>query len=181
MNYLKMQKEDVCNGSGLRCTVWISGCEHHCEGCFNPESWDFSAGKPLDMKGIEEIYSELEKTHVEGITLTGGDPLHPKNVVDVFFLLDSIRLRYPQKTIWLYTGYTWEEIFSKRTSENRDLDAWRIFQKDTVLLCDVLVDGKFLPDLKNPALKFRGSENQRLIDVRKSTLENKIVLVNENK
>lgn len=176
MNYLKIEHEDVCNGSGLRCTIWFTSCSHMCKGCFNKETWDPNNGIPFDELAKQEIFNELSKEYIFGITLSGGDPLHENNLSEVLSLVEEIRNLFPSKTIWLYTGYTWENLID---GIHYPLDAtWEdsVLRKSIIKLCDVLVDGEYIDDQRDVTLKWRGSKNQRVIDVQKSLEQGKVVL-----
>lgn len=161
MRYHNITKDDMLNGDGLRVVLWVSGCEHRCENCQNPVTWDINDGLVFDEKAKKEIFDLLDKDYISGITLSGGDPLHLQNRHDIGLLIDEIREKYPQKTIWLYTGYEWHEI--------KDLP----FIKNI----DILVDGKYVDALRDVNLPWRGSSNQKVIDVQKSLELGKIVLV----
>ena len=152
MRYHNITKDDMLNGDGLRVVLWLSGCSHCCEGCQNPITWDSEGGLPFDAAAKQEIFDELDKDYISGITFSGGDPLFYKNRADVAELIDEIREKYPDKTIWLYTGYEWETI--------RDLPMMRKI--------DVVIDGLFVLSLLDKQLKWRGSSNQKVIDVQKS-------------
>ena len=160
MNYLKITKDDLLNGEGVRVTLWVSGCNHHCKNCHNPETWNDREGQLFDSKAIEEISNELLKPYVAGLTLTGGDPLYPKNRETIGDLIKEVKRKFPNKNIWLWTGYKWNEI--------KDLSF--------IKYIDVLVDGEFVQNLYSPNLMWRGSSNQNVIDVKKSLEQNKMVL-----
>ena len=159
MNYHNITKDDMLNGDGLRVVLWVSGCEHHCEGCHNQITWNPYDGLIFDKDAKQEIFKELEKDYVQGITFSGGDPLHPKNRDGVFKLMREIKLKFPKKTIWLYTGYTWEQIY-----DNEDL------LLTIGSFVDVLVDGKFEKENADVNYHWAGSTNQRVIDVEKTLL-----------
>lgn len=171
MNYAVIKKNDIANGSGVRVSLFVSGCRHHCKNCFNQEAWDFAYGTPFTEETIEEILTSLAPGYVAGLSLLGGEPFEPENQAEVLRLVSRVRQRFPKKSIWCYTGFTLE----------RDLLAGRIGDPQTVrelLSClDVLVDGKFVEDLKDPGLLFRGSSNQNIIDVPGSLKENRMVLL----
>lgn len=176
MNYLKIEHEDVCNGSGLRCTIWFTSCSHMCKGCFNKETWNPNSGILFDESAKQEIFNELSKDYISGITLSGGDPLHENNLSEVLSLVEEIRNLFPSKTIWLYTGYTWENLID---GIHYPLNAtWEdsVLRKSIIKLCDVLVDGEYIDDQRDVTLKWRGSSNQRVIDVQKSLKQGKVVL-----
>lgn len=160
MNYLKITKDDLLNGEGVRVTLWVSGCNHHCKNCHNPETWNDKEGKLFDHKAIQEISNELLKPYIAGLTLTGGDPLYPNNRETIGDLIKEVKRKFPNKNIWLWTGYKWNEI--------KNLPF--------IKYIDVLVDGEFIQDLYSPNLMWRGSSNQNVIDVKKSLEQDKIVL-----
>ena len=160
MRYHNITKDDMLNGDGLRVVLWVSGCTHACKGCHNPITWDVNDGLLFDEKAKEEIFCELRKDYVSGITFSGGDPLHHANRKEVYALAKEIKETFKDKSIWLYTGYEWNEV------------------KDLPLMkeVDVLVDGKFVEALKDDTKHWKGSSNQNVIDVRQSLQLNKIVL-----
>lgn len=160
MNYHNITTDDMLNGSGLRVVLWTSGCEHHCNGCHNPQTWDKDSGISFDSNAWNEVLTLLEKPYISGITYSGGDPLFPANRSIITSMAKTIRQLYPDKTQWLYTGYKYEDI--------KDLEIMKYI--------DVLVDGEYIDSLRDISLPFRGSSNQRLIDVQKSLKENKVVL-----
>ena len=175
MNYLKIEHEDVCNGIGIRCTIWFTGCSHECVKCFNKETWDHNSGIPFDNEAKQEIFNELSKDYISGITLTGGDPLYKYNLTDVLSLLNQIRLSYPTKTIWLYTGYTLEQILQPLLINTipTEEEEKRI---DIVKMVDVLVDGPYVDAQRDVAAKWRGSTNQRVINIPETLKQQKVVL-----
>ncbi len=152
MRYHNITKDDMLNGDGLRVVLWVAGCSHCCKECHNPVTWDPDGGVLFDDAAKEEIFEQLEKSYISGITFSGGDPLHAANRLAVRELMEEIKKRYPDKTIWLYTGDSWEDI------RNYSL----------LQYVDILVDGEFKRELKNTKLRWRGSANQRVIDVRRS-------------
>lgn len=160
MRYHNITHDDMLNGDGLRVVLWVSGCEHKCYNCHNKITWDINNGLIFDDNAKEEIFRQLEKDYIKGITFSGGDPLHKQNRTEVFNLVKEIKTKFPKKDIWLYTGYTWEEI--------NDLDI--------IDYIDVLVDGKYIEELSNPDLEWRGSSNQRVIDVKKTLIEDKVII-----
>jgi len=166
MNYLKIDPCDGGNGPGLRVTLWIAGCDHCCKGCQNPETWDINTGKLFDKDAEDKIFKELSKPYIKGLTISGGDPLYSTNPYCLFYLLSKAKERFPKKDIWMWTGYTWEEIWSE---DNRVNVAPLVF-------VDILVDGKFEIDKRDITLEWRGSTNQRIIDVQKSIQNNKVCL-----
>lgn len=160
MRYHNITKDDMLNGDGLRVVLWVSGCSHCCEDCQNPLTWDPNGGLPFDEAAKEEVFAELEKNYISGITLSGGDPLYPGNRMDIRNLVKEIREKYPKKTIWMYTGYEWEIV--------------RSF--DILKYVDVLVDGEYEKDKRDTQLHWRGSSNQRVIDVKESLKTGNVVL-----
>ena len=166
MNYHNITKDDMNNGDGVRVVLWVAGCEHHCPECHNMSTWSYDSGIEFDKYALQELKEELSKDYVSGITFSGGDPLAPQNRASTLALIYWVRVRYPDKTIWLYTGYTYEQL----TSSNSPIN------DEALLNIDVLVDGKYVKELRDVNLKWRGSKNQRVIDVRKSMKERKVVL-----
>lgn len=153
--YHNITKDDMLNGDGLRVVLWMSGCEHHCKGCHNPITWDPEDGLEFTEETKKELFDELDKDYIAGITFSGGDPLATYNVKFTKKLICDIRDKYPKKTIWVYTGYTLEELLKKEDPAYTDI----------LFLIDVLVDGKFIEDKKDNKLLWKGSSNQRVIDM----------------
>lgn len=213
MNYHNITYPDMNNGSGLRVVLWLSGCSHKCKGCQNPQTWYANSGIPFDESAKEELFRELDKDYISGLTLTGGDPLFEDNLDDVLDLVtevnkrhntpqnidsndandhnilnvdtDKIRLSSPQKSIWIYTGYIWEDIMNYVTPFNNvittsnyeilyDYQMWK--RQEIIKQCDVLVDGRYMDSQRDITLPYRGSSNQRLIDIRQSLQKGEIVL-----
>lgn len=162
MHYGEIKKCDIANGEGVRVSLFVSGCTHHCKECFNPETWNFSYGRPFDEETQERLLAALAPDYIDGLSLLGGEPFEPENQRALLPFLRKVRGRFPQKSIWCYTGYTLE---SDLLSESRA----RCECTDEMLFClDVLVDGEFVLEKKNISLPFRGSENQRIIDVKET-------------
>lgn len=174
MNYHKIEKTSVANGTGIRVVLWVSGCSIHCRGCQNPATWDLDSGKLFDEAAKEELFKALDKTYIQGITFSGGHPLENENLADVYDLIVEIKDRFPDKDIWMYTGLKWESIINSPLRDMYTTLAKRIVEK-----CDVVVDGAFIEGLKDITLKWRGSSNQRVIDVKKTLEQSKIVLYNK--
>ncbi len=179
MNYHNITYPDQNNGDGLRVVLWLSGCSHHCNGCQNPQTWNKDSGIEFDEEARREVFEQLKQEYISGITFSGGDPLHKNNLDELYELIWNITSKFPEKTLWLYTGYTWDEIwdFSNKSHEN-------VTRKQIVSLCDVLVDGKYIEQLRDVSLHWCGSSNQRVIDVQKSIkyidpyqYKNKVVLL----
>lgn len=172
MNYASIKKIDIANGTGVRVSLFVSGCTHHCKGCFNQETWDFNYGKEYTSETQKEILNALNFKHISGLTLIGGEPMEPSNQVVLINLVKEVKEKFPQKNIWCYTGYNFEKDL---LSDSKI----RCSVTDELLKnIDVLVDGKFEIDKKNISLKFRGSENQRIILVQES-LKNKKTILSE--
>lgn len=168
MKYHNITKDDMKNGDGLRVVLWVSGCAHHCKGCQNPITWNENDGLEFGIKDKYEIYQELEKVYIAGLTFSGGDPLFPANREAVFNLCQDIKEEFVGKSIWIYTGYSWEEVLQEREM--------RLIMDYT----DVLVDGKFVKELQDNNYPWAGSTNQRVIDVQQSLKEGKVVLHERN-
>ena len=160
MRYHNITTDDMLNGDGLRVVLWLSGCTHRCPSCHNPITWDVNSGIPFDDTAKQEVFNELAKVHISGITLSGGDPLHPASLKDVEALISEIKNTYPTKTIWLYTGFDFEDV------------KYLPFIKDI----DVIVDGKFIISLMDTKLHWKGSSNQRVIDVKRSLNNHSLIL-----
>ena len=160
MNYHNITMDDMLNGDGLRTVLWVSGCAHHCRGCQNPQTWDEHSGVPFDEKAKAELFSNLSKDYISGVTFSGGDPLCPSNQETVGSLIEEIHEKFPDKTIWLYTGDLFE----------------RIRTLPFIPLIDVIVDGPYVEALRDPQLYWKGSSNQRVINVKKTLESGKIVL-----
>lgn len=173
MNYATIKPHDVANGPGVRVSLFVSGCTHHCKGCFNQEAWDFQFGTVFTDDTIEEVLGYLSPDYISGLTLLGGEPFELINQRGILPLIRKVKKVFPQKGIWCYTGYDFEkDILTnmyKNWSETREL----------LPAIDILVDGRFMEEKKNLNLRFRGSSNQRIIDVKESLKQDKIILWNE--
>lgn len=210
MNYLKIEKENVLNGFGIRVVLWCSGCDHHCKNCQNPITWNPNDGVQFDESAKKEIFDELSKDYIAGITFTGGDPLYSQNLKDVSDLVSELRVKYPkmekrdtiysdnesskhniltrdsdeirlscqEKTIWLYSGYTWEQIMYPVVTDdfNPERDKILKMRQDIVKRCDVLVDGRYEEDKRDVTYHWAGSTNQRVIDVQETLKQGKVIL-----
>ena len=175
MRYHNITTADMMNGEGLRVVLWLSGCDHHCYNCQNPQTWDVNSGIPFDESAKEELFSELNKDYILGITFSGGDPLHEANLDGVLDLVTTVKENFPTKTIWLYTGYKFESIFfplliNKIPSKEEEKRILIVKQ------CDVLVDGRYIDSQRNVQAWWRGSNNQKVIDIQKSLKEKNIIL-----
>ena len=170
MNYAEIKNCDIANGPGVRISLFVSGCTHHCKGCFNEVAWDFHYGSPFTQETIDKILEMMKPGYIRGLTLLGGEPFEPQNQGPIVELLRQIKQKMPDKSIWAFSGYLFDrDILSGRLGD------WKI-TREYLSYLDVLVDGPFVEEKKNLSLRFRGSENQRIIDVPASLAQNKIVL-----
>ena len=169
MNFATIKKRDIANGPGVRVSLFVSGCTHRCEGCFNEIAWDFSYGEPFTDAVENELLEALSPDFIAGITLLGGEPFEPENQRALLPFLKRVRERFPQKTVWCYSGYTLEQLQGESRARCEVTD-------EMLSILDVLVDGRFVLAKKNIRLRFRGSENQRLIDMNKTRKKGEIVL-----
>ena len=169
MNYATIKSRDVANGTGVRVSVFVSGCTHHCPDCFNREAWDFDYGEKFTDATIDEIIKLAQPDYISGLSLLGGEPFEMQNQEGLLPLLQKFADTYPKKDVWCYTGYLFEDILSGKVGEKQTA-------VDMLNHIDILVDGRFEKQLKNLNLKFKGSENQRIIDVKQSIALQKIVL-----
>lgn len=163
MKYNKIRKMDIADGPGVRVSVFMQGCDFHCKNCFNSETWDFSGGEEFTDETIEKVLSLCSKDYIEGLSILGGEPMHPNNIDGTTKLAKAFKEKFPQKTLWAWSGFKYDKY---------------IKDKEVAKYLDVLVDGQYVDELHDPTLKWRGSSNQRVIDVQKSRKENKIILVN---
>ena len=167
MNYHNIKTDDMLNGDGLRVTCWVSGCSIRCFNCYNPQTWDFNSGIPFTDDTMQEILYDLSKPYIKGLTLSGGHPLDPLNAPKVLEIVKRVKMVFPNKDIWIYSGYVWEDIIKDETL------------REILKYTDVLVDGAYVDELRDISLAFRGSSNQRIIDVPKSLEQNKVILWQE--
>ena len=169
MNYADIKRVDVANGEGVRVSVFVSGCNHHCKGCFNECAWDFNYGNKFTEKQEEEVLKDLDHDYISGLTLLGGEPLEPVNQEGLLPLVKKAKEKFPDKKIWCYTGFDFERDVVGKMAKQNDTT------KELLKYIDVIVDGKFEEEKKDLKLKFRGSSNQRILDVQESLKENKPV------
>ena len=172
MHYATIKWTDIANGEGVRISLFVSGCTHHCKNCFNEVAWDFSYGEPFTDEVAEKILSELNSSFIAGISLLGGEPLEPSNQEALYPFIKEVKRRYPTKSIWCYTGFVLDETTGDLTAKGKNSP----ITKDLISLFDVLVDGPYIEEQRNIRLKFRGSENQRIIDVQKTLESQQCVL-----
>ena len=169
MNYADIKYCDVANGKGVRVSLFVSGCTHHCKGCFNEETWNFHYGKPFTEETEKQVLDYLDKSYIAGLSLLGGEPFEHVNQQGLLPLLRKVKARFPEKNIWCYSGYLFDEELKKESRARCE------YTDEMLSMLDVLVDGRFEEDKKNITLLFRGSENQRLIDVKKSLEQDQVV------
>lgn len=170
MNFAAIKPSDIADGPGVRVSLFVSGCTNHCENCFQPETWDFGYGEPFTSETEERILNLLDRSYIKGLTILGGEPFEPSNQRALLPFVRRVRERYPDKTIWMYSGFTYEEMTREGTHPHCEATL------PLLDLIDVLVDGRFVEKLKNLSLRFRGSSNQRLIDMKKTLADGEIVL-----
>lgn len=161
MRYNKIRKMDISNGPGVRVSIFFQGCAFHCKNCFNPETWDFKAGKDFNDEVINKILDLCDDESIAGLSMLGGEPWHPLNIEGTTKLAKAFKERFTNKNIWSWSGFNFEEYLSKQ---------------DGIKFVDVIVDGQFVDELRNPNLKWKGSSNQRVIDVKKSLKKGKVIL-----
>lgn len=176
MKYAKIRKYDVANGPGVRVSLFVSGCNHHCKNCFNPEAWDFNYGQNFTDKEEQEIIEYLKPEYITGLSLLGGEPFEKVNQEGLAPFIKKVKQTYPDKKIWCYTGF----LFDKQILGQMIKEENREETKEMLESIDYIVDGKFVEELKDPKLKFRGSSNQRIIDVKKSLEKNEVILWDES-
>lgn len=172
MNYSKIKKYDIANGEGVRTSLFVSGCRNRCKNCFNPETWDFNYGESFTDAVRDEIFESMQNPSVRGITILGGEPMEPENQIGILPFLKQFKEKFPDKTVWLYTGNLYEELMGFRGEFYKHLD----ITERLLSYVDILVDGRFIEEQKSIGLRFRGSENQRIIDMKKTRESGKIVI-----
>lgn len=175
LNYASIKKNDIANGTGVRVSLFVSGCTHHCKGCFNSETWDFNYGMEYTDQTEQQILNALNFPHISGLTLIGGEPMEPSNQRELVKLVKKVKHEYPEKNIWCYTGYTLEKDLLNISQARCEVT------DEFLSYIDILVDGKFELNKRNIMLKFRGSENQRIIMLQETLKTGKIVLSELNK
>jgi anaerobic ribonucleoside-triphosphate reductase activating protein len=171
MNYGTIKKTDIANGLGVRVSLFVSGCTHHCKGCFNSETWNFNYGNPFTQETEQEIIEALSREYINGLSLLGGEPMEPENQRVLLPLIKKVRELFPEKNIWCYTGYTFETDLLEESRAKCECT------QEMLHNIDILVDGEFVEELKDISLQFRGSSNQRIIDVKASMNAGMVQLV----
>ena len=161
MRYNKIRKMDIANGPGVRVSIFMQGCEFHCKNCFNKETWGFDGGEEFTDETIEKVLNACDKEYIEGLSILGGEPMHPKNIEGTTKLAKAFKEKFPNKTLWVWSGFTFEKYLK---------------DKPVLNYVDVLVDGQYVDELHNPTLKWKGSSTQRVIDVKKSLKKDKVIL-----
>ena len=172
MHYGAIKKCDVANGEGIRTSLFVSGCRNRCKNCFNPETWAFDYGAPFTEKELTEILKSLENPSVRGLSVLGGEPMEPENQAGILPVLRAVKTAFPTKTVWIYTGYLYEELMSEPGSHRVAIDITR----EILSYADILVDGRFMEEEKRLGLRFRGSANQRIIDMNKTRESGKVTI-----
>ena len=172
MHYGLIKKCDIANGEGIRVSLFVSGCRNKCKGCFQPETWDFDYGKLFDRAAMEEILSAADNISVRGLTILGGEPMEPENQPEVLSVLRSFKEKYPDKTVWLYTGNLYEELIGERGEHRTFLPV----TAELLSFVDVLVDGRYIEEEKSLGLRFRGSTNQRVIDMNETRKNGRVTV-----
>ena len=170
MNYATIKKFDIANGVGVRVSLFVSGCRHHCRECFNSIAWDFNYGEPFTEEVENELLNALDDENIEGLSLLGGEPFEPENQKGLINFMRKVNKRFPNKNVWCYTGFTYDVDLIKGGKAYTDVT------NELLSYIDILVDGKFISELKDLKIKFRGSSNQRIIDLKLSRKENKVIL-----
>lgn len=183
MRYAQIRSMDISNGEGVGVSLFVQGCPFHCKNCFNSETWDFNGGKEWTEKIKNKFMELIDRPYIKRVSFLGGECLAEQNLDEVLKLTQQIRISFPEKTIWLYTGFEWNQIMNMQVMQPifscKDLESkiQNILKRQEIIkMCDVLVDGEYIDEQKDLTLKFRGSKNQRVIDVKKSLAQNKVVL-----
>lgn len=187
MRYAQIRSMDISNGEGVGVSIFVQGCDRHCFNCFNSETWDFNGGKEWTEKTKNKFMELIDRPYIRRISILGGEPLAEQNLDEVLSLIKEIRISFPEKTIWLYTGFTWDSIMNyKSTNKFTEKDVlfnfhikkdFEMIQRENIIkLCNVLIDGEYIDGQRDITLAYRGSKNQRVIDVQQSLAQNKVVL-----
>lgn len=183
MRFASIRNLDISNGEGVGVSLFVQGCDRHCFNCFNPDTWDFNGGKEWTEKAKNKFIKLIDRPYINRISVLGGEPLAEQNLDEVLSLIKEIRICFPEKTIWLYTGYEWNQIMNIKVTQPffscQDLESKiqnALKRQEIIKMCNVVVDGEYIDEQKDLTLKFRGSKNQRVIDVEQSLTQNKVVL-----
>lgn len=176
MRFASMRNLDISNGEGVGVSLFVQGCDRHCFNCFNPDTWDFNGGKEWTEKTKNKFLELIDRPYIKRVSFLGGECLAEQNLDGVLNLIKEIRISFPEKTIWLYTGYSYSEIFRGQSSCLSQGGLNNFKRREIIKLCDVVVDGEYIDEQKDITLKWRGSKNQRCIDVKQSLTQNKVVL-----
>lgn len=174
MRYAQITPFEVCNGKGAGVSLFVQGCQFHCKGCFNSDAWDFNGGKEWTEEVKNNFFEIIDKPYIKRVSILGGEPLANQNISEVYKLIVDIKMKFPDKKVWLYTGYTWDSLFYDEDNLKEICNDQ--IRRSILIGCDVVVDGRYIEALRDVTLKFAGSSNQRVIDVKKSIQENKVVL-----
>ena len=172
MHYGAIKKFDIANGEGIRTTLFVSGCRNRCKGCFQPETWDFTYGQPFTNETAEEIFAAMSNSSVRGLTILGGEPMEPENQRELLPFLREFKSKFPDKTVWLYTGNLYEELTGKMGEHYKCIEC----TEELLSYVDILVDGRFVEEEKRLGLRFRGSANQRVIDMNETRKTGEITI-----
>lgn len=179
MRVASMRSLDISNGENVGVSLFVQGCGRHCYNCFNPETWDFNSGKEYTEETKNKFLELIDRPYIKRVSILGGEPLAEQNLNDVLSLIKEIRISFPEKTIWLYTGYTWEQLVYSRmpsgVGKEKEFLNWNR-RNEIISNIDICIDGEYVDNLKDLTLKWRGSKNQRVIDVKQSLAQNKVVL-----
>lgn len=176
MRYAQIRSMDISNGEGVGVSLFVQGCDRHCFNCFNSETWDFNGGKEWTEEIKNKFMKLIDRPYIRRISILGGEPLEEQNLDDVLSLIKEIRISFPEKTIWLYTGYSYSEIFRGQSSCLSQEGLNNFKRREIIKQCDVLVDGEYIDEQKDLSLKFRGSKNQKVINVKETLKQGKVVL-----
>lgn len=176
MRFASMRNLDISNGEGVGVSLFVQGCDRHCFNCFNPDTWDFNGGKEWTEETKNKFIKLIDRPYINRISVLGGEPLAKQNLDEVLSLIKEIRTSFPEKTIWLYTGYSYSDIFRGQSSCLSQEGLNNFKRREIIKQCDVLIDGEYIDEQRDITLKWRGSSNQRVIDVKQSLAQNKIVL-----
>lgn len=174
MRYAQIRELDISNGEGIGVALFVQGCRFACKNCFNPDTWDFNGGKEWTPEVEDKLIELASRPYIKRLSILGGEPLADENLDGVLHLVNRFRLSFPNKTIWLYSGYQWSELFNDGIYLTKDCAGWK--RREIVKNCNILVDGRYIDSRRNPSKKWAGSDNQRVINIQQSLQQNKIVL-----